>query len=114
MNASSAPAKPEGGLYPTMLSIVGSKFTRIANQAMGSNICISALYRHKHKIKCGIDMLVDAAVTIWKTEGPSAFYHDLLLGLLGVTVQFPLHDSEQLKLLSCKYHLFLLGTFLTP
>lgn len=44
---------------------------------------------------------LDAALTIWRTEGPSAFYRGLLpslLGILHVAVQFPLY--EQLKILA--------------
>ncbi|KAF8158570.1 mitochondrial NAD transporter [Crassisporium funariophilum] len=44
---------------------------------------------------------LDAAMTIWRTEGPRAFYRGLvpsLLGILHVAVQFPLY--EQLKVWS--------------
>lgn len=47
--------------------------------------------RYKHTL--------DAALTIWRTEGPRAFYRGLvpsLLGILHVAVQFPLY--EQLKI----------------
>lgn len=49
--------------------------------------------RYKHTL--------DAALTIWRTEGVAAFYRGLLpslLGILHVAVQFPLY--EQLKLLA--------------
>jgi len=44
---------------------------------------------------------LDAALTIWRTEGPRAFYRGLvpsILGVLHVVVQFPLY--EQLKVWS--------------
>jgi hypothetical protein len=47
---------------------------------------------------------LDAALSIWRTEGPSAFYRGLLpslLGILHVAVQFPLY--EQLKILSREF-----------
>ncbi|KAF8904134.1 mitochondrial NAD transporter [Gymnopilus junonius] len=47
--------------------------------------------RYKHTL--------DAALTIWRTEGPRAFYRGLvpsILGILHVAVQFPLY--EQLKI----------------
>ncbi|PPQ69307.1 hypothetical protein CVT24_001673 [Panaeolus cyanescens] len=49
--------------------------------------------RYKHTL--------DAALTIWRTEGVTAFYRGLLpslLGILHVAVQFPLY--EQLKILA--------------
>lgn len=47
---------------------------------------------------------LDAALTIWRTEGPSAFYRGLLpslLGILHVAVQFPLY--EQLKIMAREF-----------
>jgi hypothetical protein len=49
---------------------------------------------------------LDAALTIWRSEGVRAFYRGLLpsiLGILHVAVQFPLY--EQLKIIS-REHLF--------
>ena len=57
--------------------------------------------RYKHTL--------DAALTIYRTEGWSAFFRGLLPSLLGIThvaVQFPLY--EHLKRIACEcLHLFL-------
>lgn len=50
---------------------------------------------------------VDAALTIYRTEGIKAFYRGLLpslLGIMHVAVQFPLYEQLKILLRECLYY----------